>query len=535
MKLLNKTFVITAITLATMTGFTACEDDLNTVPEGSTVTETQKTEAVESNPELLAADVSAMSANMVELFGILGEGIHSDFGYASACLFMESNGADMTSANIGYNWFRNGGSYEDRNYVSDETTFMWNFFYKQIASANLVIKPIDPATTNKTLKAYLGQALAVRAFDYFSLAQLHQFTYVGNEDKLCVPIVTEKTTDAEGINNPRATVKKVYELIISDLNRAIRLLEGYKRPDKGFIDEAIAYGLRARVNLVMNKWADAASDAKKALELSGATPYSKAEVSKPAFWSANDNTVMWANIITENNNIVKSAIVNAPSHLCSFALSTYVGVGCWKKINQPLYDMIPASDVRKGWWLDAQKSSPLVADAIYSKWREKAEKQEDFGAYTNVKFGAYKEEYDYKKMIPAQDWFLMRAEEMILIQAEGLAMSGKEGEGKALLEGFIKTNRDEEYVLPAGNFQDEVWKQRRIELWGEGFSFYDVMRLKKPIQRIENGVSTFADAFKFNIEAESAILLWLVPKAEIEANAGISEADNNEKVIPPKP
>lgn len=535
MKLFNKTFATIALTASMMVGFTACEDPLNTIPEGSTVTETQKTEAVELKPELLEADVAAMNADMIKLMGVLGEGYHNDFGFASVCLYMESNGADMPSANIGYNWFSPNIAYTDRAYESSSTKFMWNFFYQQIASANLVIKPIDPATKNKTLQAYRGQALAIRAFDYLHLAQLHQFTYVGHEDKLCVPIVTDQITPEQAADNPRATVKEVYKLIMSDLDQAIKLLEGYERPDKGYVNQAVAYGLRARANLVMNNWEAAADDAKKALQLSGATPYSKAEVSKPAFWDANDNTVMWANIITENNSVVKSAIVNAPSHLCSFALSTYVGVGCWKKINQPLYDKIPASDVRKGWWLDAQKASPLVADATYSKWREKAEKQEDFGAYTNVKFGAYKEVYDYENTIPAQDWFLMRAEEMIFIQAEALAMSGKEGEGKALLENFIKTNRDEDYTVPAGNFQDEVWLQRRIELWGEGFSFYDVMRLKKPIQRIENGVSTFADAFKFNIEAEAPILLWLVPKEEIEANKGIREEDNNAKVTPPKP
>jgi hypothetical protein len=59
------------------------------------------------------------------------------------------------------------------------------------------------------------------------------------------------------------------------------------------------------------------------------------------------------------------------------------------------------------------------------------------------------------------------------------------------------------------------------------------MRLKKPVQRVVNNVTSFPDAWQFNIPAESPILLWLVPKSEIEANQGISEEDNNEKVDPP--
>jgi hypothetical protein len=140
---------------------------------------------------------------------------------------------------------------------------------------------------------------------------------------------------------------------------------------------------------------------------------------------------------------------------------------------------------------------------------------------------------------PAQDWILMRAEELILIKAEGLAMSGKTGEAKALLENFVNGNRMAigSYTAPsdATALQDEIWFQRRIELWGEGFSYFDIMRLKKPVTRVENGVSSFPDAWQFNVPAESPILLWLVPKGEIEANKGISEEDNNAKVNPPLP
>lgn len=512
----------------------SCEDKLDTGPEGGTLTQEQKKEAFEANPALLASDVAAMYANMIADRAILGEDYHNDFGYAAACLMMDSNGADMTCANVDYNWFAPNANYSDRVYTNARTIFMWNLFYKQIASANLVISSVDSATTEPTLKAFRGQALAIRAFDYLNLAQTHQFTYIGHEEEPCVPIVTEKTTAEQLTNNPRASVEAVYQLIKSDLDEAITLLEDYKRPDKGYIDQAVAYGLRARANLLMGNYLDAANDAEEALNLSGATPYSLVEVSVPAFWNANDNTVIWANIITENNDIVLTGIVNMPSHLCSFFTDGYVGVGAWKKINLPLYRKISSTDVRKGWWLDENLASPLVADASYNKWFEIAKADKDFGPYTNVKFGA--DNNDLNNLIPAQDWFLMRAEEMIFIQAEGLAMGGRPNEAKNLLENFVKTNRNPNYVCSASNpeaIRDEIWFQRRIELWGEGFSYFDVMRLKKPVIRVENGVSSFPDAWRFNIPAEHPILLWLVPKSEIEANSGISEEDNNPKVDPP--
>lgn len=532
---------ILSITLLSVFCLTGCNDFLDTVPEGGTLTEEQKKAAIEANPNLLAADVAAMNANMIALYGVFGTrsaGGDFDFGYAAACLMMDANGADITCANIGYNWFGPNSSFADREYSSLRTFYMWSLFYQQIASANIVLSSVESDTDNPTLRGFMGQALAVRAFDYLSLAQLHQFTYKGNENKLCVPIVTEKTTPEEAADNPRATVEEVYSLILDDLNKAVDLLRGFNRLDKGYVDQSVAFGLRARANLIMNNWEAAALDADSALLLSGAIPYTLQQVSAPAFYDASDKTVMWANIITENNDVVQSGIINMPSHLCSFYTDGYIGVGAWKKINKPLYDKISANDIRKQWWLNENVESSLVAGSAYDDWRATASSDGDFGVYTNVKFGADGGVVGLSNQTPAQDWFLMRAEEMILIKAEGLAMSGKTGEAKTLLEGFVNGNRivSGTYTAPSDaiGLQNEIWFQRRIELWGEGFSYYDIMRLKKPVTRVENGVSSFPVAWQFNVPAESPILLWLVPKSEIEANKGIREEDNNEKVAPPK-
>ena len=55
--------------------------------------------------------------------------------------------------------------------------------YNQIYTANGVVSTIDPATEDNSLKYYLAQALSIRAFDYFVLAQMYQHTYKGNESK----------------------------------------------------------------------------------------------------------------------------------------------------------------------------------------------------------------------------------------------------------------------------------------------------------------------------------------------------------------
>ena len=97
-----------------------------------------------------------------------------------------------------------------------------------------------------------------------------------------------------------------------------------------------------------------------------------------------------------------------------------------------------------------------------------------------------------------------------------------------------RTYRDPSYVCAASSpegVQDEIWFQRRIELWGEGFSFYDIMRLKKPLDRTG---ANFPSVCAFDLPAEAPIFLWVIPEDEINNNQGISKDDNNPIISVPK-
>ena len=158
-----------------------------------------------------------------------------------------------------------------------------------------------------------------------------------------------------------------------------------------------------------------------------------------------------------------------------------------------------------------------------------------FIKYTNVKFGM-------KSGIGSSnndnDWCIMRAEEMLLIQAEAMAMGGNLGGGKSLLENWVKTYRDPSYSCAATTpeaFQSEIWWQRRVELWGEGHAYTDIMRLKKNLVRCTtDGKPDFPDAWAFNIAATDGILLMRIPTGETNANAAIDPVkdNNNEGTFP---
>ena len=70
-----------------------------------------------------------------------------------------------------------------------------------------------------------------------------------------------------------------------------------------------------------------------------------------------ENNWMWGIKIEETDRVVTSGIVNWPAHMCTFAYG-YVFVGATKSINSKLYATIPATDVRKGWFLNEKGQSP---------------------------------------------------------------------------------------------------------------------------------------------------------------------------------
>lgn len=428
---------------------------------------------------------------------------HNDFGWAAVCMLLDSRGQDFVNPNSGYNWFGAWG--DPANWRKNDKTssvgladyLVWYTCYKPILAANYVIAT-RTGSSEEDLYA-VAQARALRAFEYMQLAQAYQVAYSESSLNLpCVPLVLDTMPAYMVLNEKLATVSQVYAQIKSDLDFACENLEGYMRPSKHLINQAVAYGLRARYNLLVHKNTQAASDAEQALQLSGATPLSIAEANQPGFADASAHNVLWANIVNEDDEVVLSGIINWPSHLSNFYSEGYTSTGqVHPAIASELYGQIPATDVRKGWWLNENLESPLLSAEGYS---ERADALQVSGMeFANVKFGTEDAATGYPTGA-AGDWIVMRAEEMILIKAEALARAGKDG--ASVLTNFVTTYRDPEYNINAHGLSvaDEIWWQRRVELWGEGFAFNDLMRLHKGVTRTTS--ANWPDAWNQNVPAD---------------------------------
>ena len=207
----------------------------------------------------------------------------------------------------------------------------------------------------------------------------------------------------------------------------------------------------------------------------------------------------------------------------------YANFSGGKQINKALYNTIPDTDVRKGWWTGVDSTSVNLS-AAQQEWMDTY----SYPAYTQVKFGSYNNVIG--QSASANDIPLMRIEEMYLIMAEAQAMGGNTGTGKSTLESLIQSYRDPEYTCTAASaadIQDEIYRQRRIEFWGEGLIWFDIMRLNKDIDR--RGAGYPQPTSVYYIPAGSNVLLWRIPQNEINSNQALTEDDNNPQGDTPQP
>lgn len=523
------------LAIASMVALGACSDIDDIVPEGGTMLETQLKATTSIIPGRADATFSGMYTKLGDplSFGRFASERPDDFGFVMMAFSNDLEAADIVGQNNNYNWFSTCSELTTRNADYANPYIRYRGVYDEVARANDVIKAYGEITaeTSAEIKYKVAQAYAVRAFCYLNIAPYFQFNYKTSSDKPCVPLVTETTTDFT--NNPRATVKEIYDQIVSDLDFAIANLEGYTRPDKSKIDKQVAYGLRARANLDMGKYAEAASDAAAAAQ--GYTPASIAEVSTPSFYNITDHNWLWGYDMTMD---AAKAFPNATSSawIRSFSANGYsAGTGTYFCINNLLYNKIPESDVRKGWWVNTDLYSPLLDNLTFGQLKGQQiategikEVKEIFLPYTNVKFGMY----TIGGTTNEEDWPFMRVEEMLLIQAEGLIKSGQTAAGVQVLNDFVRTYRDPQYNAEATGrkIEDEVWFQRRVELWGEGFSNSDTRRLGKPLVRFHGSDSNWPEAFRFNMTADDG--WWLLRFCTDELNTNLAIVDNEGGALP---
>ncbi|MCH5223819.1 MAG: RagB/SusD family nutrient uptake outer membrane protein [Muribaculaceae bacterium] len=528
---MKKIYLLSSFALAGL--LTSCYD-LDTAPMGSVITEDQRTDIMEKDPSKIDAISAGVYANYNGFEFCYGDML--DFGYPAVMLQMDSRTADFLSGNADlYGWFSECAEYLDNTYNNPYTLIRWRLPYNIIYGSNQVLSIIDPETTDDSLKYYRAQAHGNRAFAYWFLAQLFQFNYVGHQDDMCVPIVTEENQEEEASNGaPRASVKDVYDLILSDLNNGIELMSNNSaavRADKRYIDINVMYGLRARTYLCMQEYAKAAQDAQMVINSGAFQPLSSTQAIGPGFIDLTAQNWVWG-IYMASEDV--HGLYTLSGMLGSYTYG-YAYAGMWKCCTNTMFSKISDNDPRKLWWISPAGVSNAQyytqADGDATAYLE----QSGFPPYSVTKFAPYGNVLG--QSVNQAEVPLMRIEEMYYILAEAQGMGGSLSQGIATLENFVNSYRwldkSNPYKCSASNteeFIDEIFFQREVEFWGEGMTYFDILRLNRDVDR--RGTNWEDPTYRmtnyaYYIPAESPVLLTMIPQAEIDNNSQISDADNN--------
>ncbi len=488
--------------------FSSCEKSFE-VEDSSRLSGSEAATMVEQDPSFLLSYVNGFYSWMVQ-YRTSGSSsaAHDDFGFL--CVGYNT---DMMGQDIAINGTWNWGTYDINHdygaYNYNRTYIFWNFFYTLIKKCNEVIDFFgtdDPV--NATLRGYLGQAYALRAFSYTYLMQLYQDTVEGTTPSMTfrdsapgVPIVyatrdgvsTEEATAKAG-RNTLADIKVEVE---RNLALALPLLEGYERASKNEVNTQVAQGIAARYYLLTQQWDKAITAAQAAQK--GFDLMDNARVNS-GFMDISDNEVLWG---FDHNAETMTSYASFFSHMSNDSQG-YGGVGqsvhC---IDSRLYNSMENTDYRKTLFNGPD------GDAAAATTGAKL-------PYAARKFG-YMAGW-------LQDYIFMRNAEMILIEAEAHARLS-DGQAATTL-GKLMAMRDPSWGKGTVTV-DDVLLQRRIELWGEGFEYFDLRRNGLPAVRKYDGSNHSAEA-QYNFPAHGKSWNFQIPRQEMQNNNSITEEEQNE-------
>lgn len=502
------------VTIFAALALVGCEEAFDVESTGS-LSGSAAAEMVEQDPSFLTSYVNGIYSYFVQ-YNTAGSTStnHDDYGLLATHAMLEIMCEDIAVCGT-LNW----GSFDiPHGYGAAEyahTYILWNFYFTTIAKANEIINFFgedDPQ--NPILRGYLGQAYAARALSYMYLMQIYQDPVTGTtpnavfrDDAPGVPIIYAvrdgKSVEEMDAKGGRNTLKDIKEEVERNLALATPLLEGYERGSKNEIDATVLNGIAARYYLLTQQW-DKAEAAAHAAQ-TGYTVLPKDQVVSNGFMEVSDPEVMWGfNHSTETMTSYASFFSHVSNDSPGYG-GRGQSVHC---INKALYDKIPSSDTRKSLF-NGPEGDAAAAQA---------------GArlpYASRKFG-YMASW-------LQDYLYMRVEEMILIEAEAQARQNNNSGAAATLKKLM-AERDASWA-EASVSVDDVLLQRKIELWCEGFEYFDIRRNGLGATRDYDG-SNHPAANKKNYPAHDLSWNFQVPLREIQNNVHISEDEKGDYVDP---
>lgn len=362
---------------------------------------------------------------------------------------------------------------------------VWATGYNIIYNANKIITNAEyiPDASTPEIDNLIGQAKAIRSYVYFQLIQAYAPAYNVDPSAAGVILRTQPAT-ATDPDLGRSSIQETYDLIVSDLLEAIDALTNSN--DKGYFDKRAAQAILARVYLTMGYWEGAREMASAAKEDLTLMPF---EEYWTGFMLENSETIFKVAYTKDDNNIYLSL----PSFY--WPVQGYSSM----RADDEFVNTFHPEDVRG--------FNFLLEETI------------DPDNYLILKF-------NHNQIIGNAELISIRGSEMYLIEAEAEAELGNDGAAQDIL--YEIQSRAQASAIKSTNtgqdLIDEILLERRKELYGEGFRWYDIKRRSLPFKR--EGTHWVKFDFGPN-DPDYYRMTFPIPEAEIDANEQLTNADQN--------
>ena len=566
MKTTNKIQI--ALVLAATLIFGSCADSyLQTDPAGSTITQTQY--------ETISGRLRGAMLGIYSL--MYGYSDHDAFGFRSIDMYGDLLSGDMALTARNYGWFFQDEQQETR---SERSGYLWVLYYRMLYNINCEIAEAKKETLIDSVSVYglpesgylysvndngdtlhvytewdaevanyYAQALTMRAYIYSALTRFfcptmsHVYDAGFNITNYpAFPTYDENNFDT-GEAQPMAMLSDVYAQVENDLETAIAYFDAfgpyYNRENKLEVNADIARGIlaysylnKARLTnkdydetmpLVVEPMTKALQYAEEIINAGNYTIIPNKNLYSTGFNDVNDPSWMWGeNVSVETATGLASFFGQVDIHSYSYAWS-----GDTKAIDKFLYEQIPSWDGRKYWFNDGSlnPSYLLCPDGkFFSAASPHSTKADDID----------------------REWLsdnvFMRIESIYLIAAEAAYYLQDQNKAVFYLDAILSQRLNpynEEAATEYNSFKAEITADRhklfmeiyrnwRLEMWGEGYGLQTFRRLSynyddenagsRDHQKVYRGANHLYNAGKAIEYEDETVYTMDIPASELNYN-----------------
>ena len=562
MKTTNKIQI--ALVLAATLIFGSCADSyLQTDPAGTTIVESQY-----NNVQ------NKLRGSLLGIYSLMyGFSDHDAFGIRSFDMYGDLLSGDMALTSKNYGWFYQDEQQETR---AERSGYLWSLYYRMMYNINSVVDNISTSypvmdtvrvyglpndglysinDNGDTLHLYTeedaevldyyAQALTIRAYVYSSLTRffcptMHHVYKDGFYITTYPAFPMYNETNYNEVQ-PMAMLSDVFTQVEQDLETAIAYFDAvkdyYVRENKLETDINIARGILAysylnkallskdydeTMPLVEEPMTEALRLAEDIIASGAYQIIPNRRLCATGFNDVNDASWMWGqNVSVETSTGLGSFFGQVDIHSYSYAWA-----GDTKVIDKNLYDQIPSWDARKYWFNDGSKnpSFTLCPDGKF------------FSAASPTSTAADKIDREW-----LSDNVFMRIESIYLIAAEAAYYLQDLNKAVFYLDAILSERLDlddpdalsdytdfkNEISADRQKFFQELYRNWRLEMWGEGYGLQTFRRLSynyydetapRDKDKVYRGANHMYNAGKSIEYTDEIIYTMVIPSSEYNYN-----------------